>query len=118
MPIYKSVDNRVEKPWGYELRWAVTEQYLGKILHVNAGQALSLQYHCQKEESILLASGLLDLELDGEVHRLRPGDCAHIKPGVRHRMVAVEESELFEVSSAFVEDVVRLEDRYGRVDSQ
>jgi len=111
-------DNRVEKPWGYELRWAVTDRYLGKILHVNRGQALSLQYHERKDECILVTSGLLDLELDGAVHRLRPGQTAHITPGTRHRMVAVEDCDIFEVSTPEIEDVVRLEDRYGRAETR
>jgi quercetin dioxygenase-like cupin family protein len=113
-PITKAADNRVEKPWGYELRWAVTARYLGKILHVNKGQALSLQYHEHKDECILLSSGVLDLELDGVVHRLQPGESAHITPGTRHRMTAVEDCDIFEVSTPEIEDVVRLEDRYGR----
>jgi mannose-6-phosphate isomerase len=107
-------DNRVEKPWGYELRWAITDRYLGKILHVKRGEALSLQYHMRKDECILLSRGLLDLELDGTVHRLSPGQTAHITPGTRHRMVAVEDCDIFEVSTPEIDDVVRLEDRYGR----
>jgi len=107
-------DSRTQKPWGYELRWAITDRYLGKVLHVNRGEALSLQYHERKDECILLTSGSLDLELDGEVHRLRPGDTAHITPGIRHRMTAVEDCDIFEVSTPEIDDVVRLEDRYGR----
>jgi mannose-6-phosphate isomerase len=107
-------DSRVDKPWGYELRWAITDRYLGKILHVNRGEALSLQYHEAKDECILLTKGVLDLELNGELHRLQPGDSAHITPGTRHRMTAVEDSDIFEVSTPEVNDVVRLEDRYGR----
>src|SRR5215472_6099616 len=107
-------DNRVEKPWGYELRWAVTDRYLGKVLHIRRGEALSLQYHEQKDETIMLMNGSLDLELQGTVHRLRPGQTAHITPGTRHRMVAVDDCDIFEVSTPEIEDVVRLEDRYGR----
>src|SRR5205823_6571595 len=107
-------DRKVDKPWGYELRWAITDRYLGKILHVNRGEALSLQYHERKDECILLSSGVLDLELDGRVHRLLPGDAVHITPGTRHRMTAVEDCDIFEVSTPEIEDVVRLEDRYGR----
>jgi mannose-6-phosphate isomerase-like protein (cupin superfamily) len=105
----------VDKPWGYELRWAVTDRYLGKILHINAGEALSLQYHERKDESLMLTVGVMDLELDGETRRLKPGDTVHIAPGTRHRMTAVEDTELFEVSTPEIDDVVRLEDRYGRV---
>jgi mannose-6-phosphate isomerase-like protein (cupin superfamily) len=113
-PISDAQQSKVDKPWGYELRWAVTDRYLGKILHVNRGEALSLQYHERKDEWILLRSGALDLELDGTVYRLHPGQGAHITPGTRHRMVAVEDCDIFEVSTPEIDDVVRLEDRYGR----
>ena len=115
-----SATERVEKPWGYELRWAVTDRYVGKILHVNAGQALSLQYHELKDECILVTRGVVQMELDDsqgrlQTHRLEPGDNVRIKPGTRHRMTALEEAELFEVSTPEIEDVVRLDDRYGRL---
>jgi mannose-6-phosphate isomerase len=116
-PIEKAEDARVDKPWGYELRWAITDRYLGKILHVNRGEALSLQYHEKKDETVLLSRGLLDLELDGQTYRLQPGQYAHITPGTRHRMTAVEDCDIFEVSTPEMEDVVRLEDRYGRAAS-
>jgi mannose-6-phosphate isomerase len=112
--IGKASAHRVDKPWGYELRWATTDRYLGKVLHVNRGEALSLQYHERKDESIMVASGSIDLELDGQLYRLGPGDTARITPGVRHRMTAVEDCDIFEVSTPDMEDVVRLEDRYGR----
>src|ERR1051326_5760035 len=112
--IASASDHRVEKPWGYELRWAITDRYLGKVLHVNRGEALSLQYHERKDETIMLMSGALDLELDGAVHRLTPGETAHITPGTRPRMTAVEDCDIFEVSTPEIDDVVRLEDRYGR----
>ncbi|MGA8016808.1 MAG: cupin [Candidatus Dormiibacterota bacterium] len=110
---------RVDKPWGYELRWAMTDRYLGKIIHVAVGHALSLQYHVSKDESILLVSGLLDLVLENgdgdlETHRLTPGMSARIRPGRRHRFVGLEDSEIFEVSTPEADDVVRIEDRYGR----
>src|SRR5439155_17607193 len=107
--VKRAEETIVEKPWGYEVRWAITERYLGKILHVKQGEALSLQYHERKDECILLSSGVLDLELDGEVHRLQPGDTAHITPGTRHRMTAVEDCDIFEVSTPEINDVVRLE---------
>ncbi len=110
---------RVDKPWGYELRWAITDRYLGKLIHVGAGHKLSLQYHVQKDESIFIVSGLLDLVLEDDagelqIHRLSPGMSARVRPGRRHRFMAVEDTDLFEVSSPEIDDVVRLEDSYGR----
>ncbi len=110
---------RVDKPWGYELRWAITDRYLGKLIHIARGHRLSLQYHVQKDESIFVVSGQLELVLEddsGEVrtHRLGAGMSARVRPGRRHRFVAVEDTELFEVSSPEIDDVVRLEDAYGR----
>lgn len=117
-----SASTKVEKPWGYEIRWAVTDRYLGKVLHINAGEALSLQYHQEKDESLLVVKGAMDLELDDagrklRKHRLQVGDTVHIRPGQRHRMTAVEDTDIFEVSTPEIDDVVRLEDRYGRVDA-
>ena len=110
---------RVDKPWGYELRWAVTDRYLGKIIHVDAGHQLSLQYHVQKDEALFVLRGDLDLVLEddaGEVrtHRLTPGMSARVRPGRRHRFRAVTDVDLCEVSSPEIDDVVRLEDSYGR----
>ena len=111
---------RVEKPWGYELHWAKTERYVGKLIHVNAGHALSLQYHNLKDETIYLHSGLLLFEIqEGSAlkqREMRPGQCVHIAPKTVHRMTAVEDSDIFEVSTPELHDVVRLEDRYGRED--
>ena len=110
---------RVDKPWGYELRWAITDRYLGKLIHITGGHSLSLQYHVQKDETIYVASGVLDLVLedaDGELrtHRMTEGMSARVPPGRRHRFVAVEDSDLFEVSAPEIDDVVRLQDAYGR----
>lgn len=109
---------RVEKPWGYELHWAVTDQYVGKVLHINAGHALSLQYHVRKEETILIWSGrlLYEIQEGGRLakHELGPGDRMHVKPGTVHRMTALDDCDIFEVSTPDLDDVVRLEDRYGR----
>jgi len=103
---------------GYELWWARTERYVGKILHVTAGHALSLQYHNRKEETIYVYAGRLLFEIqEGErlvAREMAPGDRIHVTPGSVHRMTAVEDCDLFEVSTPEVEDVVRLEDRYGR----
>jgi mannose-6-phosphate isomerase-like protein (cupin superfamily) len=111
---------RVEKPWGYEIWFAVTERYAGKIIHVGAGHELSLQYHRRKDESIYVLSGAMELELENdsgevETHQLRPGDCQRILVGRRHRMRAVVDTDICEVSTPDLDDVVRLEDRYGRV---
>ncbi|GAC1577036.1 MAG: hypothetical protein NVS3B24_07550 [Candidatus Dormibacteria bacterium] len=112
-------DVRVEKPWGFELRFAITDRYLGKVIHVNQGEALSLQYHDHKDETLLIKSGVMDLELEDDggkmvTHRMTEGDVVRIAPGRKHRMTAVEDMEFFEVSSPEISDVVRLEDRYGR----
>lgn len=110
---------RVDKPWGYELIWAHTERYVGKILHINKGESLSYQYHRVKDESIHLVRGAMELEVEDRGERakigLKPGDCFHITPGMRHRMVALEDCDVLEVSTPELDDVVRLEDRYGRV---
>jgi len=114
-------EQKVEKPWGYELIWAHTERYVGKVLHINRGESLSYQYHVVKDETIRLLSGLLemDLEVDGQrsTIRLSPGECLHIVPGMKHRMTAVESCDVLEVSTPELDDVVRLEDRYGRAGS-
>jgi len=112
--------HKVEKPWGYELRWATTDRYAGKILHVNKGEALSLQFHERKDEYQYVITGSVDIELgdgDGELtrHRMSAGDTLHIAPGTRHRLTAIEDTDIFEVSTPEIDDVVRLEDRYGRV---
>ena len=109
---------RVEKPWGYELVWARTARYVGKVIHVRAGHALSLQYHNRKEETLLLWSGrlLFELRTNDQVRRweMKPGDRVHVVPGTVHRMTAIADSDVFEVSTPELEDVVRIEDRYGR----
>ena len=113
---------RVEKPWGYELIWAHTDRYVGKVLHINKGESLSYQYHVVKDETVRLLSGALsmDIEIDGERGQLElgPGDCLHIVPGMKHRMTALEECDVLEVSTPELDDVVRLEDRYGRAPSK
>lgn len=110
---------RVEKPWGYELIWGHTQNYVGKILHVEAGEALSLQYHQVKDETMYLLSGEIEIELgdhedDLRMHVLRPGESVHLPPGRRHRLKARLTSDVLEVSTPQIDDVVRLEDRYGR----
>jgi quercetin dioxygenase-like cupin family protein len=112
-------DHRVDKPWGYELRWAVTDRYAGKVLHINKGEALSLQYHDHKDESQYIVRGVVEIELGGPdgplaKRRMAAGDTLHIAPGTLHRLTAVEDTDIFEVSTPEIDDVIRLEDRYGR----
>jgi len=113
---------RVEKPWGYELHWAKTDRYVGKLIHVNAGHALSLQYHNQKDETIYLQSGkmLFEIEENGALSKreMLPGERVHVSPKTVHRMTALEDCDIFEVSTPELHDVVRLEDRYGREDKK
>jgi mannose-6-phosphate isomerase len=115
------VPRRVDKPWGYEIWWARTDRYVGKILHVRKGESLSLQYHKVKDETILLQSGRLLFETrgageEGGLRRMemKPGDVFHITPGTLHRMTGLEDCDILEVSTPELDDVVRLEDRYGR----
>lgn len=117
----EAADSRtfVKKPWGWENRFAITDRYLGKVIHINAGEMLSLQYHRQKDETIFIVSGVMDLQLEDDAGamqtlRLRPGQSQRIVPGRKHRMVAIDACEFFEVSSPEIDDVVRLEDKYGR----
>ena len=111
----------VDKPWGHELIWAKTDRYVGKILHIRAGHALSLQFHREKDETIMLLSGRMEFVsfVDGEAPRSRElavREPVHIPPGLRHRMIAIEDTDLVEVSTPELDDVVRLDDRYGRAD--
>jgi len=114
----KSAVRRVDKPWGYELIWAQTSRYVGKVLHINRGHRLSWQYHNRKDETIFVLSGQLRLVVDeGEGVTeldLAPGDSYHIAPLTKHRMIAITDCDLAEASTADLDDVVRLEDAYGR----
>ena len=111
---------KVEKPWGHELIWAETERYVGKVLFVKAGESLSLQFHRVKDESWLVQSGRAKLELgsagdallDEEV--IAAGAVFRFRPGTVHRISAIEDTTIVEVSTPELDDVVRLEDRYGR----
>ena len=110
---------RVEKPWGHELIWAHTDRYVGKVLVIEAGKRLSLQKHVAKDESIYVLSGRLLLYLEddgGDVRQveLGPGEARHVPTGRIHRYEALERTELFEVSTPELDDVVRLSDDYGR----
>jgi mannose-6-phosphate isomerase len=119
MSEYRVAPRRVEKPWGWELVWAEAEQYVGKLLFVRAGQALSLQYHEVKDEAWLVREGRAVLELGkpgGNLEELEigPGDAFRYRPGTVHRVTAVEDTLIIEVSTPHLDDVVRMEDRYGR----
>lgn len=110
---------RVEKPWGHELIWAQTKDYVGKILHIKKGHKLSLQYHKVKEETIYVASGKMTFVFESDEGKmveipLVAGEAHHVPTGRKHRMIAVEDCDIFEVSTPQLDDVVRLEDGYGR----
>lgn len=112
-------ERRVEKPWGYERIWAHTERYVGKVLVIEAGKRLSLQYHRSKDESILVVRGRLQLELEDDsgrlvAHELGPGEHRRIPTGRKHRFSGIERVELVEVSTPELDDVVRISDDYGR----
>jgi len=116
----KSNPRIVSKPWGSELIWAETSDYLGKILRVNAGEALSLQYHEKKDETIHLLKGRMRFWAGPSVEGLREieltaGESFHVTPGTVHRMEAITDCEILEASTSHIHDVVRLEDRYGRI---
>jgi mannose-6-phosphate isomerase-like protein (cupin superfamily) len=115
----KDVPYRVEKPWGHELIWARTDRYVGKVLHIEAGHVLSLQYHEHKDETIHVLKGeiIFRTRVDGvlEERRMTEGEGCHISPRTIHQMEATVTSDLLEVSTPEIDDVVRLEDRYGRV---
>ena len=109
---------RVEKPWGYELIFAHTDRYVGKIIHVTAGHKLSRQYHVAKDETLMVESGELDVEVGAEgatetIHMKRR-DVFRVKPGVIHRLIGVTDVDVIEVSTTELDDVVRLADDYGR----
>ena len=119
-PTGPTTPEHVPKPWGHEVIWARTDRYVGKILHVRAGEALSLQYHERKEETLRVLAGRIRLEIaagpDAPVRtvELGPGEGWHVPPGTRHRMTALADVDVLEVSTPELDDVVRLEDRYGR----
>ncbi len=110
---------RVDKPWGHELIWAHTDRYVGKVLVIETGRRLSLQRHEVKDETILVRSGRLQLSLEGDDgvvrdEELGPGEHRHVATGRIHRYTAIERCELIEVSTPELDDVVRLEDDFGR----
>ena len=112
---------RVDKPWGYELVFAVTDRYCGKVIFVRAGEQLSLQFHREKDETIYLQSGRAEFEIGDpgctlDIEVVAPGRAFHLAAGTVHRIRALEDTVLLEVSTPEIEDIVRLEDRYGRAD--
>lgn len=113
---------RVEKPWGYEILYAATDKYIGKVLFIRAGEQLSLQFHRRKDEVIYVHSGRIELEVGEpgrtpDVEVVGPGRAFRFRPGVVHRWRALEDSTVLEASTPELDDVVRLEDRYGRADA-
>lgn len=110
---------RVEKPWGYEIHWAVTERYVGKILHIEAGHLLSLQFHNEKDESIYVLRGRMIFRYRDEAgalvdREMIAGDAQRVPPGFVHQFEALEHTDVLEASTPHLDDVVRLKDRYGR----
>lgn len=111
---------RVEKPWGHELIWALTDQYCGKLLHVRAGEQLSVQYHHKKDETVHLLSGEMTywVKMPGrdklEDQKLKAGDSFRIAPGTVHYMEAVTDCDVLEAATPQQDDIVRLSDKYGR----
>ena len=117
---FATEQQRVDKPWGHELIFAVAESYVGKLLVVRAGESLSLQYHREKDEAWYVLEGRAELELgtegDGVLasEEIGPGASFRFRPRTVHRLTALEDTTIFEVSTPELDDVVRLEDRYGR----
>ncbi len=111
---------KVEKPWGHELIWAEADDYVGKLLFVKAGESLSLQFHNVKDESWLVQQGRAKLELGSagdavlKEEVIGPGATFRFRPGTVHRVTAIDDTKIVEVSTPQLDDVVRLEDRYGR----
>ena len=104
----------IQKPWGYEVLIAHNDKYAGKILHINEGERLSLQYHNLKQETLYVTNGTCSITIEDKVYISEPGDFYDILPGTKHRLEAISECELFEVSTPELDDVVRVEDDYGR----
>jgi mannose-6-phosphate isomerase len=116
---FAAASSRVDKPWGYEHIYAVTPDYCGKLLFVRAGESLSMQLHRRKDETIYVHSGRARFEIGESADELEsaivgPEDSFHIRPGIVHRVLALKDTLLLEVSTPHLDDVVRLEDRYGR----
>jgi mannose-6-phosphate isomerase len=115
----QAAPRRVDKPWGHELIWVLTDRYCGKVIVIETGRRLSLQYHERKDESVYVMSGRLRLHLEDDagvmtVRELGPGDSARVPVGRRHRFEAAERVQLIEVSTPELDDVIRVEDDFGR----
>ncbi|MFC1899987.1 cupin domain-containing protein [Chloroflexota bacterium] len=115
----EKLPRKTEKPWGYELLFALTDKYAGKMLYVKQGHRLSLQYHEKKEETLYIYEGKALIEIEGEngelvEYEMSNGDSFHLPPMTKHRMKAIEDTMFFEVSTPELDDVVRLDDDYGR----
>jgi mannose-6-phosphate isomerase len=111
--------HKIVKPWGFELLWACTDRYAGKILHIDKGRRLSLQYHNCKDETLYLLDGRMQLELEDDggalvQYDVRPGESFRVPAGRRHRIHALEECNVLEASTPELDDVVRIQDEYGR----
>jgi mannose-6-phosphate isomerase len=111
--------NKIVKPWGYEVLWAYTDRYAGKILHIHRGKRLSLQYHNRKDETLYLLNGRMQLDLEDDggsivQHEVGPGQSFRVPAGRRHRIHALEECRVLEASTPELDDVVRIQDEYGR----
>jgi mannose-6-phosphate isomerase len=113
-PSPTSTPKIIAKPWGREVWYAHEDRYAGKILEVTKGHALSLQKHERKQETMYLHAGRLLYHLNGEEFEMTPGECITIRPGDVHRITALEDAVILEVSTPELDDVIRLEDRYGR----
>ncbi len=117
---FVSEQQRVDKPWGHELIFAVAESYVGKLIFVKAGESLSLQFHKEKDEAWYVLEGRAELELGAREDKtlasevIGPGASFRFRPGTVHRLTALADTTIFEVSTPELDDVVRLEDRYGR----
>ena len=114
-----NLPRRTEKPWGYELLYGLTPKYAGKIIFVKKGHRLSYQYHEIKEETMYIQHGKAVMTMEGKngAHGdtvVKAGDSIHIPPFTKHRIKALEDTTILEVSTAELEDVVRIEDDYGR----
>lgn len=117
---HRFAPTRVDKPWGYEILWAHTDRYVGKILHIEPGQTLSLQYHEQKHESIYVLRGRMIFRYRNETGELAEremiaGDAQQVPTGMVHQFDALERTDVLEASTPHLDDVVRLKDKYGRV---